>query len=145
MKQRKHYTSPSLRCSRKKRITRKKLYKANHLCMMKLALIKAKSTTKTTTPRYQFSIVKTTYHIKNAEKVPNFAARWRAICKYFIISENKQPKRRYKIQQQNKVKRHTPILRKKEVQPNQVKSIIILIPTYKSKHKHNAKSRGKKN
>ena len=85
--------------------------------MMKLALIKAKSTTKTTTPRYQFSIVKTTYHIKNAEKVPNFAARWRAICKYFIISENKQPKRRYKIQQQNKVKRHTPILRKKKSSP----------------------------
>jgi len=46
---------------------------------------------------------------------------------------------------QNKVKRHTPILRKKEVQPNQVKPIIILIPTYKSNHKHNAKSRGKKN
>jgi hypothetical protein len=86
-----------------------------------------------------------TYTEKAASLVPNFAARWRAICKYFIISENKQPKRRYKIQQQNKVKRHTPILRKKEVQPNQVKPIIILIPTYKSKHKHNAKSRGKKN
>ena len=91
---------------------------------MKLALIKAKSTTKTTTPRYQFSIVKTTYHVKNAEKVPNFAARWRAICKYFINPENKQPERRYKIQQQNKEKRHTPILREKKFSPTKSKPLL---------------------
>jgi hypothetical protein len=46
IKQHKHNTSPSLRCSRKNRMTGNKLYEANHLCMMKLALIKAKSTRK---------------------------------------------------------------------------------------------------
>ncbi len=38
--QHKHNTSLSLRCSRKDRTTGNKLYKANHLCMMKLAIIK---------------------------------------------------------------------------------------------------------
>jgi hypothetical protein len=41
---------------------RKKLYEANHLCMMKLALVKAKSTRTTTTSRHHSSIVKRTYH-----------------------------------------------------------------------------------
>ena len=40
--QHKHNTSPSLRCSRKNRMTGNKLYEANHLCMMKIALIKEK-------------------------------------------------------------------------------------------------------
>ncbi len=47
IKQHKHETSPSLRCSRKNRMTGKKLYEAIHLYMMKLALIKNKSTGKT--------------------------------------------------------------------------------------------------
>ena len=89
--------------------------------------------------------MKRTCQIKTVKLVPIFPARWRAICKYFINSENKQPERRYKIQQQNKEKRHAPILKGKEVQPNQVKAIIILISTSTNKHMHNAKSRGKKN
>jgi hypothetical protein len=100
---------------------------------------------KNTTSRYHPSIEKTTSHIKSAEKVPNFAARWRAICKYFINSENKQPEGRYKIQTQNKEKTPHAYTQRKEVQPNQVRTIIILISTYRSKHKLNAKSRGKKN
>jgi hypothetical protein len=48
-------------------MTGNKLYEANHLCMMKLALIKEKNYKKTTTSKYHSSIVKTTYHIKNAE------------------------------------------------------------------------------
>ena len=41
--------------------------------------------------------MKTTYHIKSAKKVPNFAARWRAICKYFITSDKTQPRRTEKM------------------------------------------------
>jgi hypothetical protein len=44
IKQHKHNTSLSLRCSRKNRMTGNKLYEANHLCMMKIALIKEKTT-----------------------------------------------------------------------------------------------------
>jgi hypothetical protein len=33
-------------CSRKKRMTGNKLYEANHLCMMKLAIIKEETTRK---------------------------------------------------------------------------------------------------
>jgi hypothetical protein len=69
--------------------------------------------------------MKKTYQIKAAELVPVFAARWRSICKYFINSENRQPEKRYKIQQQYEEKRHTPILREKEIYNNQVKTIII--------------------
>ena len=80
IKQHNNDTSPSMRCSRNNRMTGKKLYEANHLCMMKLALIKNKlQKKKTTTSRYHSSIVKTTSHIKTRRKVPNFAARWRAI------------------------------------------------------------------
>ena len=101
MKQHKHDTSPSLRCSRKNRMTGNKLYEANHLCMMKLALIKEKNYKKTTTSRYHSSIVKTTYHIKNAEKVPNFAARWCSIRKHLIQSKASNLGKQCKIQQQN--------------------------------------------
>jgi hypothetical protein len=46
----------------------------------------------------------------------------------------------------NRIKKNaTRLYSEKKVQPNQVKTIIILISTYRSKHKHNAKSRGKKN
>ncbi len=89
--------------------------------------------------------MKRTCQIKTVKLVPVFAARWRAICKYFINSENKQPERRYKIQQQNKEKRHTPILKGKEIQPKQVKAIIILISTSTNKHMHHTNSRSKKN
>jgi hypothetical protein len=40
----KHDTSLSLRCSRKDRMTGNKLYEANHLCMMKLAIINEETT-----------------------------------------------------------------------------------------------------
>jgi hypothetical protein len=46
-------------------------------------------------------LMKRTCQTKTVKLVPVFAARWRAICKYFINSENKQPEKRYKIQQQN--------------------------------------------
>jgi hypothetical protein len=45
----------------------------------------------------------------------------------------------------NKEKRHTPILKGKEIQPKQVKAIIILISTSTNKHMHNTNSRSKKN
>ena len=100
-------------------MTENKLYEANHLYMMKLALIETNIQEK---HHIKISPIhsKDDLSIKNAEKVPNFAARWRAICKYFINPENKQPEGRYKIQQQYKEKRHTPILRKKSpAQPSQ--------------------------
>jgi hypothetical protein len=82
-------------------MTGRKLYEANHLYMMKLALIETNQQRK-----YHIKISpihsKDDLSIKSAEKVPNFAARWRAICKYFINPENKQPEGRYKIQQQYK-------------------------------------------
>jgi hypothetical protein len=69
--------------------------------MMKLALIKEKNYKKTATSKYHSSIVKTTSHIKNTEKVQNFAARWCSIRKYLIQSKaNNQGKQR-KVQQQN--------------------------------------------
>jgi hypothetical protein len=82
-------------------MTGNKLYEANHPCMMNLALIKAKTTRKTTTSRYHPSIVKTTSHIKNAEKVPNFAARWCSIRKHLIQSKASNQGKQSKIQQQN--------------------------------------------
>jgi hypothetical protein len=97
-------------------MTGRKLYEANHLYMMKLALIETNQQRK-----YHIKISpihsKDDLSIKSAEKVPNFAARWRAICKYFINPENKQPEGRYKIQQQYKEKRHTPILKEKKFSP----------------------------
>ena len=59
--------------------------------------------------------------MKSAEKVPNFAARWRAICKYFINPENKQPEGRYKIKQQWYIENTRLHLKKKT-------------PTYKENH-----------
>ena len=109
---------------------------------MKIAL--TRRTEKTHHLNYSI-LMKKTCQIKTVKLVPVFAARWRAICKYFINSENKQPERRYKIQQQNKGKRHTPILKGKEIQPNQVKAIIILISTSTNKNMHNKNSRCKKN
>ena len=104
-------------------MTGRKLYEANHLYMMKLALIETNQQRK-----YHIKISpihsKDDLSIKSAEKVPNFAARWRAICKYFINSENKQPEGRYKIQQQNKEKRHTPILREKKFSPTKSKPLL---------------------
>ncbi len=44
--------------------------------------------------------MKTTYHIKSAEKVPNFATRWRAIYRNFIGSNNKLTKEISKNQQE---------------------------------------------
>jgi hypothetical protein len=38
--------------------------------------------------------------IQNHGLVPNFAARWRAIKKYFISSDNKQPKKMKQNQQE---------------------------------------------
>jgi hypothetical protein len=46
---------------------------------------------------------------------------------------------------QNEGKRHMPILKRKENQPNQVKAITIPISTYKNKQIHNMNSRSKKN
>ncbi len=74
--------------------------KLNHPYMMKIALIKTKSENNNTTPRYKSSIAKKTYPIKIAKLVPNFAARWRPICKYLNSSENKRSeKKRCKIHQ----------------------------------------------
>ena len=72
-----------------------KLY---HLYLMKIALIKGIRKRSNTTSRYNPSIMKMTYQIKTTEIVPVFAARWRSICKYFIDSDNKQPKRMKKKQ-----------------------------------------------
>jgi hypothetical protein len=47
------------------------LYEANHLYLMKIALIKKNLQEKNTTSRYHPSVMKTTYHIKSAKKVPN--------------------------------------------------------------------------
>jgi len=113
---------------------------------MKLALIKAKSTTKTTTPRYQFSIVKTTYHIKNAEKVPNFAARWCSIRKYLIQSKANNQGKQCKVQRQNG--KYTARLQsnKKEFKPIESKPLLF---SFLLKNKTNTRrlrnSRGKKN
>jgi hypothetical protein len=74
-------------------------YDANHLYLMKIALTR-KNKNNDTTPRYKSSIAKKTYPIKIAKLVPNFAARWRSICKYFTSSENKQPEKQSKKQQQ---------------------------------------------
>ena len=54
---------------------------------MKIALTR-KNKNNNTTPRYKSSIAKKTYPIKIAKLVPNFAARWRSICKYFITPES---------------------------------------------------------
>ncbi len=68
---------------------------------MKIALTR-QNKNNNTTPGYKSSIAKKTYPIKIAKLIPNFAARWRAICKYFISSENKQSKKTIQIQQQYK-------------------------------------------
>jgi cell envelope opacity-associated protein A len=64
-----------------------------------------------------------------------------------IFHQLREQATRRTIQDTTTKERKTPhaYTQRKEVQPNQVKTIIILISTYRSKHKHNAKSRGKKN
>ncbi len=58
---------------------------------MKIALIKTKSGKNNTTPRYKSSIYsKEDPSNQNHELVPNFAARWRSICKYLDSSGNKR-------------------------------------------------------
>ena len=64
---------------------------------MKIAL--TRRTEKTHHLNYSI-LMKRTCQIKTVKLVPVFAARWRAICKYFINSENKQPGKRYEIQRQ---------------------------------------------
>jgi hypothetical protein len=59
--------------------------------------------------------------------------------------EHKPPGKRYEIQRQNNEKRHTLILKGKEIQPNQVKAFIILISTSTNNHMHKTNSRSKKN
>ncbi len=105
-------------------MTEKKLYEADHLCMMKLALIKKKSTRKTTTSRYHSFIVKTTSHIRNAEKVPNFAARWCSIRKYLIQSKASNQEKQHKIQQRNE--KYTTRLQanEKEFRPTTSKTLL---------------------
>ena len=44
--------------------------------------------------------MRTTYHIRSAEKVPNFAARWRAICNYFITPKSNDQRKTNKRNQQ---------------------------------------------
>ncbi len=66
-----------------------KFYDANHLYLMTIALTR-KNKNNNTTPRYKSSKAKKTYPITIVKLVPNFAARWRSICKYFISSENKR-------------------------------------------------------
>jgi hypothetical protein len=99
-------------------------YEANHLYLMKIALTK-KNKNNNTTPRYKSSIAKKTYPTKIAKLVPNFAARWRSICKYFISSENKLPEKQCKKQQQ--YIETTRLYPRRRTQPtkNQVKSIKI--------------------
>jgi hypothetical protein len=72
------------------------LYEANHLYLMKIALI-TKNLQEKKHHLNISSIRKTTYHIKSEKKVPNFAARWRAICIYFITSDNTKSRRTGKI------------------------------------------------
>ena len=69
--------------------------------MMKLALIKRRTTIKTTTSKYHSSLVKTTFHIKTRRKVPNFAARWCSIRKHLIQSKAGNQRKQCKIQQRN--------------------------------------------
>ncbi len=64
---------------------------------MKIAL--TRRTEKTHHLNYSI-LMKRTCQIETVKLVPVFAARWRAICKYFINSENKQPRKRYEIQRQ---------------------------------------------
>jgi hypothetical protein len=80
---------------------------------MKIALTR-KNKNNNTTPRYKSSIAKKTYPIKIAKLVPNFAARWRSICKYFISSENKRLEKTMQDTPTLQRKRHTPILRKEK-------------------------------
>ncbi len=52
--------------------------------------------------------MKMTYQIKTAKLVPVFAARWRSICKHFIGSDNKQPKRMKRKNNKN-MKKSPPV------------------------------------
>jgi hypothetical protein len=97
-----------MRCSRKDRMTGKQLYEANHLCMMN-SNYRRKNLQEIYHLKILFIQSKTTSHIKNAEKVPNFAARWHSIRKYLILYESKRLRRTNKIQQQNENIHHTPI------------------------------------
>ncbi len=102
--------------------------------MMKLALIKAKST-RNHHLRYHSSIVKTTYQVKNAEKVPNFAARWCSIRKYLIQSKASNQGKQCKVQQQNA--KYTTRLQsnEKEFKPTQSKPLLFLF-LLKTKQTH---------
>jgi hypothetical protein len=74
--------------------------------MMKLALINEKIQ-ENYHFKYHSSIVKTTSHVENAEKVPNFAARWCLIRKYLIQSTASNHEKQWKKHQQNENTKHT--------------------------------------
>ncbi len=128
-------------------MTGNKLYEANHLCMMKQHLLKKKKNyKKTTTSRYHSSIVKTTSHIKNAEKVSNFAARWCSIRKHLIQSKAGNQGKQCKIQQQNE--KYTTRLQsnKREFIPIESKPLLFsFLLEIKTNTRRLRNSRGKKN
>ncbi len=100
---------------------------------------------KNTTSRYHPSIVKTTYHIKSAMKVPNFAARWRSIRKYFTHTKPSNQKKTMRGTTAKWRKRYTLILGEQKNQTIQVKAFIILISTSTNNNMHKTNSRSKKN
>jgi hypothetical protein len=90
-------------------------------------------------------IAKKTYTEKAANPVPNFAARWRSIRKYFIQSKESNQEKQCEVQKQNEGNITHLYLKKKRIFEQQVKTVIIPIPTYRNKQTHKTNSRSKKN
>ncbi len=106
IKQHKHDTSPSLRCSRKNRNDRKKLYEANHLYLMKLALIR-------TNLQEKHHIKISPIHNKRRPIILKARRKFQispldgAQYAKFHRLRKQQPGKQTKKQQQNEKKRHT--------------------------------------
>jgi hypothetical protein len=102
---------------------------------MKKRLLKKTAEKKSnTTSKHNPSIAKKTYQSKTTELVPIFAARWRAMWKHFINSNNKQPKRM--MPKQPHYKENTTRLYPTNRPQNKFKknqSIIIKISSYLNK------------
>ncbi len=109
---------------------------------MKIAL--TRRTEKTHHLNYSI-LMKRTCQIKTVKLVPVFAARWRAICKYFINAENKQPEKQYMYSNEMKKNATHIYLDEEKIFEQQVNTIIIAISIYRNKHKQNTNSRSKKN
>jgi hypothetical protein len=97
--------------------------KLNHPYTMRIALMKKNQKEQHYSKKK--SSAKRTYQIKSAILVPNFAARWRSIRKYFGGQDDRESEARKSNSSKKTPHNYTQKKNPRQVQNNQIKIIII--------------------